>query len=675
MFRGWLVAAQNGTQMTVTALTTTWRDPSRPPGERIDALLAEMTLAEKVAQLGSVWLGFDSASGDVAPMQNVFSRATTFAEATAHGLGQLTRVFGTAPVTAAQGVTRVHELQRALMSSTRLGIPAVVHEECLTGFTTYQATVYPGSLAWAATFDPALVHEMASAIGRDMAAVGVHQGLSPVLDVVRDYRWGRVEETLGEDPYLVSQIGSAYVRGLEENGIIATLKHFAGYAASQAARNHAPVSMGPREFADVILPPFEHAVRYAGVRSVMNSYTDVDGIPVASDEALLTGVLRDRWGFTGTVVSDYGAVAFLQIMHKIAETEGEAAAYALAAGLDVELPSTLCYGQPLLDEIAAGRVDEALVDRSVRRVLAQKIELGLLDPDWTPEATATPIEFDSAANRDIARRLAEESVVLLDNPSGVLPLAGDRELRVAVIGPCADDPQAFFGCYAFPNHVIPQHPEFAGGIGIAADSLLTALRAELPSAEISFLPGCEISGGDDSGIPAAAATAGDRRSGAAGRRRPRRSVRWRHLRGGLRRRGPGPAGTPAAAGGGGPGHRHTGGDDHGLRPPVRSRPLPRPAGRHRAGVLPRRGGRRCDRRGAVRSGEPHRQAAGRRAAPRRRLAVHLPGPAARSAQPGRQQPRPQPGVLVRSRALLHLVRVRRPGRRQCGDRRRRHRSS
>jgi beta-glucosidase len=493
--------------VTIAAPTAIWRDPSRPADERVDALLAEMTLAEKVAQLGSIWLGVDAATGDVAPMQNVFSRATSFAEATAHGLGQLTRVFGTGPVTAAEGVSRVHELQRSLMSSTRLGLPAVVHEECLTGFTTYQATVYPGALAWAATFDPTLVHEMASAIGRDMTAVGVHQGLSPVLDVVRDYRWGRVEETLGEDPYLVSQVGSAYVRGLEENGIIATLKHFAGYAASRAARNHAPVGMGPRELADVILPPFEHAVRYAGVRSVMNSYTDVDGIPVASDASLLTGVLREQWGFTGTVVSDYGAVAFLQVMHRIAATEGEAAAYALAAGLDVELPSTLCYGQPLLDEIAAGRVDETLVDRSVRRVLAQKVELGLLDEDWTPEATATAIELDSAANRDIARRLAEESVVLLDNPSGVLPLAGGRARKVAVIGPCADDPQAFFGCYAFPNHVIPQHPEFAGGIGIEAVSLLTALRTELPAAEITYLPGCDVSGGDDAGLPAAVAAA------------------------------------------------------------------------------------------------------------------------------------------------------------------------
>ena len=214
----------------------------------------------------------------------------------------------------------------------------------------------------------------------------------------------------GEDPYLVSQLGTAYVRGLEDNGIIATLKHFAGYAASKAARNHALVNMGPRELADYILPPFESAVRVGRVRSVMNSYTDIDGIPVASDPALLTEVLRDAWGFTGTVVSDYGAVTFLQLMHRIAATEGEAAAYALAAGLDIELPSTLCYGEPLQAEIEAGRVDEVLVDRALRRVLAQKLELGLLDAGWSREPLGVGIDFDSAENRDIGIRIGCHSL-------------------------------------------------------------------------------------------------------------------------------------------------------------------------------------------------------------------------------------------------------------------------
>jgi beta-glucosidase len=480
--------------------TAAWQDPNADPSARLDALIAEMNLPEKVAQLGSLWLGFNVVTGEVAPMQNVFSRDISWPDAVADGIGHLTRVFGTRPITAADGVQRVRDLQRTVVESSRLGIPAIVHEECLTGFTTYQATVYPTALGWAATFDPDLVYEMASAIGRDMAAVGVHQGLSPVLDVVRDYRWGRVEETIGEDPYLVSQLGTAYVRGLEDSGIIATLKHFAGYSASKAARNHAPVSIGPREFADHILPPFEHAVRVGRVRSVMNSYTDVDGIPVASDPRLLTEVLRDAWGFTGTVVSDYGAVTFLQLMHRIARTEGEAAGYALAAGLDIELPSTLCYGEPLLDEINAGRVDEGLVDRALRRVLAQKLELGLLDAGWSPDPLDDGIDFDSAGNRDIARRMAESSIVLLANPTGLLPLQPPQ--RIAVIGPCGDDPQAFFGCYSFPNHGALD-PDFEGGIGIATDSLLDAVRAEFSGVEVHFEPGCQVSGGDLSGVAAA----------------------------------------------------------------------------------------------------------------------------------------------------------------------------
>src|SRR4030095_12751699 len=216
------------------------------------------------------------------------------------------------------GAAELVRQQRVVVDGSRLGIPALVHEECLTGFTAYGATVYPAAIAWGATFDPDLVERMAAAIGgeiararraaaigRDMAALGVHQGLSPVLDVVRDYRWGRVEETIGEDPHLVATLGAAYVRALQDAGVIATLKHFAGYSASRAARNHAPVSMGARELADLILPAVEHAVRARRGGGVMNSYTDVDGIPVASDPALLTDLLRTAWGFNGTVVSDY----------------------------------------------------------------------------------------------------------------------------------------------------------------------------------------------------------------------------------------------------------------------------------------------------------------------------------------------------------------------------------
>jgi beta-glucosidase len=237
----------------------------------VDLLLAEMTLEEKLGQLGSRWVGNDaSAAGDpppstpesddgsgethnVAPMQDVFSAfgSPPLGEASRHGLGQLTRVYGSAPITAGDGAAELVRQQRVVLQASRLAIPALVHEECLTGFTAYGATVYPAAIAWGATFDPDLVERMAALIGRDMTALGIHQGLSPVLDVVRDYRWGRVEETMGEDPYLVAMLGAAYVRGLQGAGVLATLKHFAGYSASRGARNHGPVPMGRRELMDV----------------------------------------------------------------------------------------------------------------------------------------------------------------------------------------------------------------------------------------------------------------------------------------------------------------------------------------------------------------------------------------------------------------------------------------
>lgn len=207
-----------------------------PIDNRVDALLAQMTLEEKVAQLGSVWER-PNPPGDVAPMEGEMSgTAQDFEQAITHGLGHLTRIFGSAPVTVAEGVKDLIARQRQVIVANRFGIPAIAHEECLTGFTAYGATVYPTPLAWAATFDPELVEQMATAIGHDMAAVGIHQGLSPVVDVARDTRWGRVEETMGEDPYLVALLGTAYVRGLQSAGVIATLKHFAGYAASRGAR-------------------------------------------------------------------------------------------------------------------------------------------------------------------------------------------------------------------------------------------------------------------------------------------------------------------------------------------------------------------------------------------------------------------------------------------------------
>lgn len=333
-----------------------------------------------------------------------------------------------------------------------------------------------------------------------MRALGIHQGLAPVLDVIRDPRWGRVDECISEDPYVVGTIGTAYVRGLQSAGVDATLKHFVGYSASQAGRNHAPVHAGARELADVLLPPFEMAVREGGVRSVMNSYTEIDGVPVAATPEYLTGILRDRWGFDGVIVSDYFAVNFLHTMHAVAADLGEAAELALSAGIDVELPTGDAYLAPLAARIAAGIADEALVDRAVLRVLAQKEALGLLDETFDDPPVS--IDLDSPAHRDIARRLAEESVVLLTN-DGMLPL--DRPRRIAVLGPNADSSEALMGCYSFANHVLAHYPGVPLGFDIP--SVLTAVRAEFGDSEIRYARGCDVEGDDESDLANAVAAA------------------------------------------------------------------------------------------------------------------------------------------------------------------------
>ena len=475
-----------------------YQDARRPVAERVALLVAEMTLEEKVAQLGSVWVGASETDGVAPAPHELAEPLPPFEELVRPGLGQLTRIFGTGPVEPAVAARSLAAAQRTVVGRSRLGVPAIAHEECLTGFTAWRATVFPTPLAWGASFDPDAVAEMAAAIGRSMRSVGVHQGLAPVLDVARDPRWGRTEETAGEDPHLVATVGAAYVRGLESAGVVATLKHFAGYSASAAGRNHGPVSTGPRELRDVLLPPFEAALR-AGARSVMASYAAVDGVPPHGDPALLTDLLRGELGFAGTVVSDYFGVSFLASAHGVAGSPAGAAAVALAAGVDVELPGTRCFGEPLLAAVRAGQVPVELVDRALGRVLRQKCELGLLDAGWDP--TPGPADLDTAELRGLAGRLAEESVVLLEG--GVLPLRDPD--RLAVVGPCADDVLSLLGCYAFPNHVGVLHPEVP--LGVTVPTLLEALRAELPATAVSYAPGCPVQDPDPAGIPAAVAAA------------------------------------------------------------------------------------------------------------------------------------------------------------------------
>jgi beta-xylosidase len=491
-----------------TARLAAWRDAGRSADERVADLLGRMTLAEKVGQLRSSWPGrtpdgpaasAGGGSGGVAPLQDEMGGPPAdWPELIRDGLGQLTRPFGTTPVTAREGAESLALAQRQIAAASRFGIPAIAHDECLAGFTAWTASIFPIPLAWGASFDPPLVERMAAHIGASMRAVGVHQGLAPVLDVTVDPRWGRTEETIGEDPYLVATVGTAYVRGLESAGLICTLKHFVGYSASRGGRNLAPSAVTGRQLADLLLPPFEMAIRLGGARSVMHAYTEIDGIPTAADPYLLSEVLREDWDFTGTVVADYFGISFLELLHRVAAGPADAAALALAAGVDVELPTVRCFGPPLIEAVGRGQVDEALVDRAARRVLLQKCELGMLDPGWDPGPDAAEVDLDPPSARELAARLAEESIVLLSN-DGILPLAGRS--RIAVVGPRADDPLAMLGCYSFPSHVGVRYPDL--GLGVEIPTFLAALRTELPDSQVTFLPGCGTDDPDASGIEAA----------------------------------------------------------------------------------------------------------------------------------------------------------------------------
>ncbi|WP_410374685.1 glycoside hydrolase family 3 N-terminal domain-containing protein [Curtobacterium flaccumfaciens] len=521
-------SATDATTATDATATATATDATATTaGPRADALLAVMTLDEKVAQLVGYWL---DQNGVVAPMQGEMAavqQGSTLADITRDGIGQFTRVYGTRPVEPDERAAWLWAEQRRLQRETRLGIPALVHEECLTGLAAWQAATFPTPLAWGASFDPELVEQVGAAIGASMRQLGVHQGLAPVLDVIRDPRWGRVDECIAEDPYLVGTVGTAYVRGLQSAGVDATLKHFLGYSASQAGRNHAPVHAGAREVADVYLPPFEMALRDGGARSVMNSYAEIDGVPVAANGELLTDLLRDRLGFDGTVVADYFSVAFLEVMHGIAADRGEAAALALEAGIDVELPTGDAYLAPLVERVRSGQVDEALVDRAVLRVLRQKERLGLLEPDAFAEDAPTGIDLDTPLHQALARQLAAKSLVLLSNDSGsatvdsgtadsgtagsatvdsttpVLPLAPGAS--VAVIGPNADRAEALQGCYSFANHVLASHPDLP--LGFAIPTVREAVARALGPAAVRFAAGCAVTGDDRAGFADAVAVA------------------------------------------------------------------------------------------------------------------------------------------------------------------------
>src|SRR5689334_17392767 len=410
----------------------------------IEALLARMTLDEKLAQLGCVWctalVEDDAFSPDA---------ASHWLE---HGIGEITRIGATTGLGPRDRAAFTNAIQRYLAERTRLGIPAIVHEESTAGLCARDATQFPQAIGLASTWDPDMVERIGGVIREQMVATGARHTLAPVLDVARDPRWGRVEETYGESAYLASRLGVAYVRGVQgdlADGVAATGKHFLGYALSDGGLNHAPVQLGERELREVVAEPFRAAIAEAGLATVMNSYASVDGLPCGGSKAILDDLLRGELGFTGTVVADYSTTELLVSHHRVAATKGDAARRALEAGLDMELPQLDCYGPPLRALVERGDVDVALVDRSVRRVLALKESLGLFERPYVDEAAAAHA-YARPADRALAREAAVKSLVLLRNEGALLPLPTDA--RVAVIGPAADDERLLQGDYSYPAH-------------------------------------------------------------------------------------------------------------------------------------------------------------------------------------------------------------------------------
>jgi beta-glucosidase len=431
--------------MDTAPADASYKDASRSIDERVADLISQMTLDEKIAQLGGVFPNNLIADGGL----DVEKAAHVLRE----GIGHVSHVSAVSALPPGGLAVFVNEIQRHLVEETRLGIPAVVHGESCAGFTAVGATCFPQAIGLASTWQPTLIEEMTKAIRRQMRAVGVRHTLAPVLDIVRDARWGRCEETYGEDPYLAGRIGVAYVRGLQSDdlseGVVCTGKHFLGYGATEGGMNWAPAHIGDREMREVYAAPFLAAIQEAQLASVMNSYSEVDGVPVGASRKILNDLLRDEMGFDGTVISDYFTVPTLQSYHNVAGDRTEAAARSLEAGIDLEVPALNCY-RMLGEALDAGRIAMTTVDTAVERVLRQKFELGLFETLYV-DADVAEAAFDTADDRSLARKIAQQSIVLLKNDDGLLPLSKDVS-SIAVIGPCADSVRLLQGDYHWPTH-------------------------------------------------------------------------------------------------------------------------------------------------------------------------------------------------------------------------------
>lgn len=419
-----------------------YRNPELPIEQRISDLLTRMTLEEKVAQLTSgmdrIVLASDPKSAMVDAKGNF--QPELAAALIKNGIGQISRPSGMRGPR--QNAEFANTIQKWLKENTRLGIPVMFHEECLHGHAANKGTSFPQAIALASTWNPLIVEEVFSATAKEVRARGSQQCLTPVLDLARDPRWGRTEETYGEDPYLGSRIGVAAVKGFQGNGphidkshVIATAKHFAVHGQPEGGANTAPGNYSERVIREYFLKPFEAVVREGGIQGVMASYNEIDGIPSHGNKFLLDNILRQEWGFSGIVVSDYFGIRQLRSKHHVVSTNEEAAKLALESGVDVELPYTE-VNNSLLDSIKQGKVSEAYVDRAAARMLRSKFITGLFDDPYVDPDLAEKIT-NSSDHQQLALRAAREAVILLKNDGNLLPLKRADYKKIAVIGPNA----------------------------------------------------------------------------------------------------------------------------------------------------------------------------------------------------------------------------------------------
>lgn len=450
-----------------------YKDPKAPIEDRVNDLLSRMTLEEKIAQMGMIRLDEAGKKG---------TEGVGACESPFIGAGEIAEISSRS--------------KKYFRDSTRLGIPPIQIAECLHGFLSHGSTVFPQAIAQGSTWNPELIREMASTIALEASSAGVDQALSPLFDIIRDPRYGRVEECYGEDYFLVGEMGAAFVRGMQgepnvtrerigKDKLICTAKHFAGYTAPVAGINLGPTSIGERELRSSHLPAFHKAVTEANIYSVMPSYNEVDGIVAHESKFLLQKVLREEWGFQGYVFSDYGAMDMLRYFHRTAATKKEVARKSIIAGVDLEAPSLDCYAS-LTELVEEGTIPVSLIDTCVKRILRVKLKAGLFEKAYaSPEKARKTV--GKASHKQVAQQLAEESIILLKNESGLLPLDRTSLRSVAVIGPNANQVQ--YGDYSYTKN---------NSSGV---TVLQGIKELLGAGtEVRYAKGCSISGKEKDGF-------------------------------------------------------------------------------------------------------------------------------------------------------------------------------